>query len=136
MNMPVSSSIVPVFAVLGFGVWELVVMLAVSLLLFGSTRLPELWRGLCKGIEEFKRATLEITDKAAFAAGRSAGGIYGKAAAEALTPHNHVAELYDPAVFRKCDREKGKDFLFRLKTVFRSWINFLFKIFHQSQKRS
>ena len=34
-------------------------------------------------------------------AGRSVGGIYGKAAAQALTPDNQVAELYDPAVLGK-----------------------------------
>lgn len=39
---------------------ELIVIMLVVLMLFGSKRLPELARGLGKGIREFKRATNEL----------------------------------------------------------------------------
>lgn len=45
------------------GMPELIVILLVILLLFGSKRLPELARGLGKGIREFKKATSELKDE-------------------------------------------------------------------------
>ena len=45
------------------GMPELLVILIVVLMLFGSKRLPELARGLGKGIREFKRATNELRDE-------------------------------------------------------------------------
>ena len=44
----------------GIGTPELLVILFIILLVFGSKKLPELARGLGKGINEFKRATQEI----------------------------------------------------------------------------
>jgi len=38
----------------GIGPWEVVVILAVLLLLFGGKKLPELARGLGKGLRHFK----------------------------------------------------------------------------------
>jgi sec-independent protein translocase protein TatA len=78
---------------------EIVLVLLLVLILFGSRKLPELGRGLRRGIFEFREATKQVTDEideAASEAGRSVGGIYGKAAAQALTPDNQVAELYNP----------------------------------------
>jgi sec-independent protein translocase protein TatA len=46
-----------------FGGWEVVLILAVVLLLFGSKKLPELARGLGQGIREFKKATREVGDE-------------------------------------------------------------------------
>ncbi len=46
-----------------FGGWEIVLILAVVLLLFGSKKLPELAKGLGQGIKEFKKATREVTDE-------------------------------------------------------------------------
>ncbi len=40
----------------GLGVQELLVIFMIILLLFGAKKLPELARGLGKGINEFKRA--------------------------------------------------------------------------------
>jgi len=37
-----------------FGVTELLIVAAILLLLFGATRIPELMRGLAKGIRGFK----------------------------------------------------------------------------------
>ncbi len=42
------------------GMPELLVIFIVTLLLFGSKRLPELARGLGKGIKEFKKAANEF----------------------------------------------------------------------------
>jgi len=44
----------------GIGVPELLVIFLVVLLLFGAKRIPEIARGLGKGIREFKDATNEI----------------------------------------------------------------------------
>src|ERR1700685_1241041 len=46
-----------------FGGWEIVLILAVILLLFGSKKLPELAKGLGQGIKEFKKATREVTEE-------------------------------------------------------------------------
>jgi len=45
------------------GMQELLVIFLVILLLFGSKRLPELARGLGKGLREFKKATNEIKNE-------------------------------------------------------------------------
>src|SRR5712691_6257387 len=46
-----------------FGGWEIVLILAVVLVLFGAKKLPELAKGLGLGIKEFKKATKEVTDE-------------------------------------------------------------------------
>ncbi len=46
-----------------FGGWEIVLILAMALLLFGSKKLPELAKGLGQGIKEFKKASREVTDE-------------------------------------------------------------------------
>ncbi len=46
-----------------FGGWEVVLILAVVLVLFGAKKLPELAKGLGHGIKEFKKATREVTDE-------------------------------------------------------------------------
>jgi sec-independent protein translocase protein TatA len=40
-----------------FGVTEIVLILAVVLLLFGGKKIPELMRGLGRGVKEFKDAS-------------------------------------------------------------------------------
>jgi sec-independent protein translocase protein TatA len=40
----------------GFGVQELLVVLLIALILFGGKRLPEIARGLGRGIVDFKSA--------------------------------------------------------------------------------
>lgn len=44
------------------GGWELVLILAVVLLLFGAKKLPELARGLGTGIKEFKKASSDTRE--------------------------------------------------------------------------
>ena len=49
--------------VLGIGMpggWELIVIVLVVLIFFGAKKIPELAKGLGKGIREFKDATKEI----------------------------------------------------------------------------
>lgn len=41
----------------GIGPWQVVLIVAVVLLLFGGRKIPELMRGLGKGIREFKDAS-------------------------------------------------------------------------------
>ncbi|MFL5752611.1 MAG: twin-arginine translocase TatA/TatE family subunit [Bacteroidia bacterium] len=38
------------------GTWEIVLIIAVILLMFGGKKIPELMRGLGKGMKEFKDA--------------------------------------------------------------------------------
>jgi len=45
------------------GGWEMVLILAVVLVLFGAKKLPELAKGLGQGIKEFKKASREVTDE-------------------------------------------------------------------------
>ena len=51
-----------------FGVTELLIIAAILLLLFGATRIPELMRGLAKGIRGFKDE-MKAEDKPEAAAG-------------------------------------------------------------------
>ncbi len=51
------------FAFLGLGGTELMVVMGAVLLLFGPKKLPELARGLGKGIREFKKASSEVTEE-------------------------------------------------------------------------
>ena len=50
-------------AVLGLSGGELVLVLVVILVLFGAKRIPEFAKGLGKGINEFKKASREVTDE-------------------------------------------------------------------------
>ena len=77
--------------------WEIVLILTVILVLFATRRLPKIARELGEGFRS-------STDQAAHDAGESLGGIYGEPAAEALTPDNQTAELYDPTVFHRDER--------------------------------
>jgi sec-independent protein translocase protein TatA len=43
------------------GIPELIIILVIILLLFGASRLPEIGRGLGKGIKNFKESTRDDT---------------------------------------------------------------------------
>ena len=45
------------------GGWEVILIIAVVLILFGAKKLPDLAKGLGTGIKEFKKATREVTDE-------------------------------------------------------------------------
>src|SRR5438270_10671917 len=86
-----------------FGGWEILLILALILMLFAAKRLPDIGRGLGGGFWQFRKSTRRLSkdlDQEARDAGESLGGIYGKPAAQALTPDNQTAELYDPAVLQ------------------------------------
>lgn len=46
----------------GIGTQELLIIFLIVLLLFGSSRIPEVARAMGKGIRDFKRATSEIEE--------------------------------------------------------------------------
>ena len=101
------------------GGWEIVVILAMLLILVGTRKLPEITKWLGEGLSDFR----DKTDGQAHDAGRSLGGIYGKPAAEALTPENQTAELYDPAVLQEPDASRHgriNRWIFRWMTFWRS----------------
>jgi|TARA_B100000927_G_scaffold216457_1_gene176670 sec-independent protein translocase protein TatA len=50
------------FFIQKFGVPGIILILAVVLLLFGGKKIPELMRGLGKGVKEFKDATNKDED--------------------------------------------------------------------------
>ena len=50
-------------AVFGIGGWEVILILAVVLILFGAKKLPDLAKGLGQGIREFKKVTSEVTQE-------------------------------------------------------------------------
>ena len=101
------------------GGWEVILILAVLLILLIARRLPEIMRGMGNGMSEFRREL----DSQAHDAGKSAGGIFGKPAAEALTPDNQTAELYDPAVLRPGGRKRSVRQ--RLRDLWRSILKWL-----------
>jgi len=89
----------PLLAIFNLGGGEIILLLTLVLILAAAGKVP----GLGRFFQAARRLKDEV-DQNASAAGRSVGGIYGKPAAQALTPDNHVAELYDPAAFRDTKR--------------------------------
>jgi len=46
----------------GLGMWELLIILAIVLVIFGASKLPEIGAGLGKGISNFRQASKEATE--------------------------------------------------------------------------
>jgi sec-independent protein translocase protein TatA len=44
------------------GLWEILLVLAVALIVFGPAKLPELGRSIGNGLKEFRKATRELKD--------------------------------------------------------------------------
>jgi sec-independent protein translocase protein TatA len=44
------------------GLWEIMLILAVALIIFGPAKLPELGRSIGNGLKEFRKATRELKD--------------------------------------------------------------------------
>jgi sec-independent protein translocase protein TatA len=91
------------------GSWEVILVLTLVLIMFGAKKLPDIMRGMGAGLSEFRKAL----DQEAQDAGKSAGGIFGKPAAEALTPDNQTGELYDPGVFHRNGKRRSVRSLLR-----------------------
>ena len=119
---PVSDDAV-LLAIFKLGGGEVILILALVLILLGAKKLPDLARGLGLGISEFGKAINEQSEEA----GRSVGGIYGKPAAQAITPDNQVAELYDPAVLLH-DEEPRKRHKMAGFTNLRRWLRRLVRV--------
>ncbi len=47
----------------GIGTQELLVILLIILVLFGAKKIPEMMRGLGRGIQEFKQASREVVNE-------------------------------------------------------------------------
>ncbi len=47
----------------GIGTQELLVILLIILVLFGAKKIPEMMRGLGRGIQEFKQASSEVVNE-------------------------------------------------------------------------
>jgi sec-independent protein translocase protein TatA len=118
------------FALFSLGGGEVILVLALILILRGAKRFPDIKRGLGEGLSEFRKHLAMFPkelDQEAHGAGESLGGIYGKPAAQALTPDNQTAELYDPAVFQSPPAGKH--------TRFRGLIRLCRLIWHRTSKR-
>ena len=59
LRIMVSASI---YAIMGLGTQEMIFIFVALLLLFGAKKIPELARGLGKGIREFKDATKDVRE--------------------------------------------------------------------------
>ncbi len=99
------------------GGWEVVLIVAVVVILSGVKFLPKIGRGLDEVVTHFRRGI----DQEARDAGESLGGIYGKPAAEALTPDSQTAELYDPAAFHRDEKTGGGQKPMRFRRWLRLW---------------
>lgn len=51
-----------IFLILGLGGQEMIFIALIVLLLFGAKKIPELMKGLGKGIREFKDASKEVKE--------------------------------------------------------------------------
>ena len=47
----------------GIGTFEIIIIFFIIILLFGAKKLPELAKGLGKGIKEFKKASNDIKEE-------------------------------------------------------------------------
>ena len=52
-----------ILAFLNLGTGEIILIVAVILLLFGGRKIPELMRGLGKGVKSFKQGMNEVEDE-------------------------------------------------------------------------
>jgi len=79
-----------------FGGWEIVLILAVVLILFGAKKLPELAKGLGTGIKEFKKATREVTEEVQNAAEETSPPPNKSAAKDQSQPTQTVSQSSPP----------------------------------------
>jgi sec-independent protein translocase protein TatA len=79
-----------------FGGWEIILILAVVLILFGAKKLPELAKGLGTGIKEFKKATREVTDEVQKAADDTPAPANQSTAKDPSPPAQTVSQTSPP----------------------------------------
>ena len=85
---------------------ELIVVFSALLVLLFTRKIPDFSDGLRRGMKAFR----EAADETAIDVGKSAGGINGKPAAEALTIDNETVELYEPAILGERPRRDTREF--------------------------
>jgi sec-independent protein translocase protein TatA len=51
------------FIIAAIGVWQIVLIIALIVLFFGGKKIPELMRGLGKGVGEFKKGMKESAEE-------------------------------------------------------------------------
>lgn len=51
------------FYPLAFGTWEIILIVLAILLLFGGKKIPELMKGMGKGVKSFKEGMKEVEDE-------------------------------------------------------------------------
>ncbi len=90
----------------GLGMQELIIILVILLLLFGSTRLPQLARGMGKSIREFKKGIGEGGDEAELDAANRERLSAGEAARAPTTSPPSVSRRATGAKRRQ--KAKGK----------------------------
>ncbi len=56
----------------GLGIQELVIIFVIIMVLFGAKKLPEMGKGLGKGIREFKNATNKLNEEEEEESGKDA----------------------------------------------------------------
>jgi len=95
-------------AIIGFfpsvGPWEIVAILAVALLLFGGKKLPELARGLGKGLRQFKEEVHAVKSDVADAANDDSDVDYSETSAADDSDDTEVSDASDDV-----DEDKGPD---------------------------
>ena len=89
------------FIAFGIG-FEMVLILAVVLILFGARRWPDFRRGFREGASEF--------GKHFFTIGAETSARFGRPVADALTENNQTVEVQDPAALREVEKAKQKAF--------------------------
>ena len=82
------------------GTWELIIILLVVFMVFGAKRLPDVARGMGRGMREFRRAIQGITDEINLpqdtpAAGRTAADATPQPSASKDVASNDVASNDD-----------------------------------------
>lgn len=78
------------------GVWEVILILAVLLLVFGAKRLPEIGAALGKGIREFKGSVREIENEINRPADRNRGDLPRQEAPRTDAPPRDSQEARSP----------------------------------------
>ena len=86
------------------GVWEVILILAVLLLVFGAKRLPEIGAALGKGIREFKGSVREIENEINRPADRK-GDLPRSEAPRAEGPRTETPRAEAPAEQQPVNRE-------------------------------
>ena len=62
LNFATQTKLKTIYCMIGLGMQEILVIAFIVLLLFGGKKIPELMKGLGKGVKSFKEGMNEVTD--------------------------------------------------------------------------